>query len=162
MAPLIFIAAAVFATVFVASLRNLRRTIRTSTEATSELALHMQVAIPSAGPKEIYLTGPRGVVTWGLWFSLLDPGGNPVPLKRILIPFGWSGQDANVGIAKCEVPQGGLYSLQATMIPKSTRPMYVRICKPLSLTASIWLLVLVISALLSCGSLAVAIVLSRS
>ena len=65
MTPFLFIAAIVFATTFVFSLRNLMRGIRNATEATVQLALHMQVSIATAGSKEIYLKAPLGVVTWG-------------------------------------------------------------------------------------------------
>ena len=101
------------------------------------------------------------VVTWGLWFLLLDPAGSLVPLKRILVPLVWGGQDTNVGFAKCNVPVSGVYTLTATKVPKSSRPMYVLVCKPFRNIAAVWLLVLVFSAALAAGSLALGVTIGR-
>ena len=160
MALLLLFSAVLFATASGFALRSLLRLVRGSIESTTELALTMEVPIPTAGSKEIYLKGPRMTVTYGLWISLHDPGGNSVRLRRPIGSFGFStGMDMNVGFALCKAPIAGIYTLTATMVPKSSRPMYIVVCKPIRLFGTLLGVAMVLSMALTMGSLVVSLVM---
>ena len=141
------------------SITRLVRCLRSAIEATVELRETMQLSLPTAGDKVLYLKGPRGTSVRKLTLSMRDTQGSDVALDRILFPWVVSGVgDVRVSYARLTLPAAGRYTLTAQNIPQSARPMELIFSRPNLAQMIGWILAILGSA----GGLIASIVLAAS
>lgn len=145
-----------------ASIARLVRTLRSAQEAEVELRQQMEVALPSAGPKTIYVKGPRFTNIRGLSLTLRDAHGAQLSVQRILVPMTVSGvREVSFSFAHCHVPAAGVYTLSASGIPETTTPLTLRFSKPNRLQSVTWILAILLCSIVTIGSIVLAVLIGK-
>jgi hypothetical protein len=136
------------------SIARLVRCLRSALEATIELRESMQVDLPTAGDKVLYVRAPRFSSIRGLTLSMRDAQGREVTLSRIVFPWTVSGSsDVRISYARLTLPAAGRYTLSAQEIPSG--PLALIFSRPNMAQTVGWILAIVGSA----GALIASIVL---
>ncbi|HTV17202.1 MAG TPA: hypothetical protein VMG12_00985 [Polyangiaceae bacterium] len=139
------------------SIARLVRCVRGAIEATTELRESMQIELPAAGDKVLYVKGPRGTSLRGLSLTMRDAQGDEVALDRILLPWVVSGtSDVRFSYARLNLAAAGRYTLSAQNIPNGGRPLELVFGRPNLATMIGWIVAIVATA----GALIASIVLA--